>query len=74
MIELCGLPTRFCDPSVWKPAMGCTADKKKTKRVAHLLFPHCRSILTSEAKAEAALIGLYTCLQLQIVPKHIVPA
>lgn len=54
----------YVSPSVWKGDLACTADKNQTKRVAKLLLPKCLKILTNEGKCEAALIGLWGCLQL----------
>jgi Holliday junction resolvasome RuvABC endonuclease subunit len=58
----CGLPVTEVSPSVWKPRMGCTADKKQTVARASQLLP-CGApawkLVKHTDRAEAALIALY---------------
>lgn len=54
-------------PSVWKPAMGATADKKQTAARATTLMPNCASAwkrVKDADKAEAALLALYGSVKL----------
>lgn len=56
------IPLTEVPPSVWKPRLGCTADKKQTVAQANKLIPSGSSMwkLVKHAdRAEAALIALY---------------
>lgn len=57
-----GLPVSEVPPSVWKPRMGCTADKKQTVAQATKLLPTCAAawkLVKHTDRAEAALIAVY---------------
>lgn len=57
-----GIPVTEVPPSVWKPRMGCTSDKKQTVEVASKLLPQCTAawkLVKHTDRAEAALIALY---------------
>lgn len=57
-----GLPVSEIAPSIWKPRMGCTADKVQTVSVATKLFPKCSAawkLKKHTDRAEASLIALY---------------
>ena len=54
-------------PSVWKPAMGAPADKKKTLARASQLMPDCASAwkrVKDDGRAEAALLALYGAVKM----------
>jgi hypothetical protein len=58
------IPRAYVAPQVWKADLGLIgAAKNASKPRAQGLLSTCRSIITSEGKAEAALIGLWGCLQ-----------
>lgn len=57
-----GAPVTEVPPSVWKPRMGCTSDKKQTVAQATKLLPACATawkLVKHTDRAEAALIALY---------------
>lgn len=57
-----GLPVEEIPPSLWKPRMGCTADKRQTVARADQLMPACGALwklVKHTDRAEAALIALY---------------
>lgn len=57
-----GLPVKTIEPSIWKPAMGCTAVKDTSRQVAIARFPGQAELFRrklDDGRAEAALIGLY---------------
>lgn len=52
----------YVDPSVWKPAMQCPADKNRARARAQDVFPDSRAMFANpadEGKAEAALLAYY---------------
>lgn len=54
-------------PAVWKPAMGCSADKRQTVARASALMPGCASawrLVKHTDRAEAALLALYSAVRL----------
>jgi Holliday junction resolvasome RuvABC endonuclease subunit len=56
------VPVTEVPPSVWKPRMGCSADKKQTVAQATKLIPSGASawkLVKHTDRAEAALIALY---------------
>jgi Holliday junction resolvasome RuvABC endonuclease subunit len=56
------LPVVEVPPSVWKPRMGCTADKKQTVAQASKLLPNCIAawkLVKHTDRAEAAMIAVY---------------
>lgn len=54
----------YVTPNVWKADFGLIgAAKSASKPRAHGLLPACRGVVTSEGKAEAALIGLWALLK-----------
>lgn len=57
-----GLGVTEVAPSVWKPRMGCSADKKQTVEQASRLLPECTSawkLGKHTDRAEAALIAVF---------------
>lgn len=62
VLKILGIPVTYTDPTVWKPAVGVTADKKTSLAMARRLWPESAGIYFKLAKhdgrAEAALIGL----------------
>jgi crossover junction endodeoxyribonuclease RuvC len=59
-------------PAQWKRRMGLTSDKKFSRTRANALFPNCAHLwsrVKDHDRAEAAVIALYGCLALEIVPK-----
>ena len=57
-----GLPILYVDPTRWKRAMGCTADKDTSLARARELFPNMLAAFKrkmDDGRAEASLIGLY---------------
>jgi Holliday junction resolvasome RuvABC endonuclease subunit len=57
-----GTPITEVAPSVWKPRMGCSADKKQTVSQATKLIPGAAGawkLVKHTDRAEAALIALY---------------
>lgn len=69
-----GVPRRYVPPARWKTDLKVPANKQQAKARAHALLPACAGILTSEGKAEAALISLYGCLSANIVQPRLAPA
>lgn len=58
-------------PAKWKMAMQTPADKKAALNRASELFPFCRSAWARQmdnGRAEAAIIALYTAIQLGLQP------
>lgn len=77
---VCGaldLPLTEIAPSVWKPRMGATADKKQTAAQAAKLLPQCAplwKLVKHVDRAEAALIALYgICILGLTVPPNLTP-
>lgn len=59
------IPREYVAPQVWKADLGLIgAAKNASKPRAQGLMPGCAKLLSSEGKAEAALIGLWACLQM----------
>jgi len=61
-------------PSVWKRAMGCSADKKQTVARATQLLPHCASqwkLVKHTDRAEACLLALYGAVSLGLEIRNI---
>jgi hypothetical protein len=69
-----GVALRYVDPARWKADLNVPADKQLAKARAWTLFPGCVALLSSEAKAEAAMIALFGCLTLGTPPPGIRPA
>ena len=64
------IPRQYVSPQVWKADLGLIgAAKNASKPRAQGLIPGCLKLLSSEGKAEAALIGLWACLQLGAAAK-----
>jgi hypothetical protein len=60
-------------PAKWKMAMQTPADKKAALNRASELFPFCRagwSRQMDNGRAEAAIIALYTAIQLELLPSR----
>lgn len=58
-------------PSQWKARMGLTADKKFSQTRANALFPECAhlwKLIKHHDRAEAAVIALYGCMSLGVMP------
>lgn len=54
-------------PNLWKPRMGCTADKKQTVARATQLLPNCArawKLVKDADRAEAALLAIYGTISL----------
>ena len=68
------VPLRYVAPARWKADLRVPADKQRAKARAHALFPGCVALLSSEAKAEAAMIALYGTLSAGVPPTEIRPA
>ena len=65
-----GIPREYVAPQVWKQDLGLIgAAKNASKPRARGLMPGCFQLLSSEGKAEAALIGLWACLQMGAAAK-----
>jgi hypothetical protein len=69
-----GVPVRYVPPARWKVDLRVPKNKQLAKARGHALFPGCATILSSEAKAEAALIALCGCLTSSPPPPGIRPA
>ncbi len=62
MLAAHAIPYRLVKPSVWKRAMGLTADKDATRFIASQRFPafaHLWARKKDDGRAEAALLALY---------------
>lgn len=57
-----GVALRYVPPARWKIDLRVPRNKQLAKARGHALFPGCVGILSSEAKAEAALIALFGAL------------
>lgn len=69
------VPVHYVAPARWKADLRVPAAKPLAKLRAHALFPACIRIITSEGKAEAAMITLFGCLAAgQVPPKHLTAA
>lgn len=56
------IPVTFVLPQIWKKAMGCTSDKKKTVERATQLMPKCLplwKLVKHTDRAQASLLALY---------------
>ena len=63
----------FVSPNRWKNDLKTSSNKDHSKALARTLLPHCKKLLSSEGKCEAALITLWYCLHLNILPNEIKP-
>lgn len=63
VLRILGIPVTYVDLTVWKPAVGVTADKKTSLALARRTWPAQAASLFKRAKddgrAEAALIASY---------------
>lgn len=62
VIAALGIPVHHVTPTVWKRAMGVTADKETSRHKAIDRWPHQAGLFArkkDDGRAEAALIGLW---------------
>ncbi len=63
VLRILGVPASYVDPTVWKPAVGVTADKKTSLALARRMWPaHADTAfkrVKDNGRAEAALMAHY---------------
>lgn len=67
-----GIQPDYVSPARWKEDLRVPANKMLAKKRGISLFPACNAIITSEGKAEAAMIALFGCLSLGALPDQVV--
>lgn len=66
-------PLASVSPAKWKMQMQTPADKRAALNRASELFPYCRPAWARQmdnGRAEAAIIALYTAIQLELAPNR----
>lgn len=62
-------PLTTVRPGIWKTRMRAPADKKQSVARAKALFPRCTEIIgKKDGRAEAAMLALFGCLELNMTP------
>jgi len=69
------LPFESPTPSSWKGTMGLSSNKEHSRTRANALFPKCSKFWHFKNQhdlAEAAILALYGCLQIGLVPTRVI--